>query len=253
MAVTAKVRGWGAGASGSVSSAPRQATGGGGGALSQLNAFVLSSGTGYPVTIGLGGASVTGNTVNIDGNAGGDTNFVNSSTLLAKGGNAGRTTTNGVTPQNGGTGGDSAAGVGDVKFSGGHGGNNTNNTSNQTGGGGAAGDANNGGNGTSDSTSAGAGGATGGGNGSNGANGTSGNATAPGGGSGGASVGSGTVTSGNGADGKLQILVAQGLITSATGGTFSNDGTNDIWTFTASGTWTPTFSAAGGGFLLNFI
>ncbi|NTW32331.1 MAG: hypothetical protein HGB12_06865 [Bacteroidetes bacterium] len=42
-------------------------------------------------------------------------------------------------------------------------------------------------------------------------------------------------------DGVVIISAAIGVITSATGGTHTQVDGNDIWTFTSSGTWTPTF------------
>lgn len=124
----------GAGASGAANrGAPNVTVGGGGGAWSRSTSGIsLTPSVPVSIAVGVGGAQVTVTTnVNTAGNSGGDTSF-NSGAVLAKGG-VGQT---GVTsPTNGG---DAAAGIGQVKFRGGHGGAVTNSFS-SSGGGGAAG------------------------------------------------------------------------------------------------------------------
>lgn len=49
------------------------------------------------------------------------------------------------------------------------------------------------------------------------------------------------------------VYATLGTITSATGGTHTSDATYDYWTFTASGTWTPTIAASANGNFLGFM
>ena len=96
-----------------------------------------------------------------------------------------------------------------------------------------------GGGGGGGTTTAGAGGAGGGGAGATGTNtGTAGTANRGGGGGGARNLG-GAGSGGAGGSGVVIISAPQGRFT-ATGGTFTNSGGKDIWTFTSSGTWTPT-------------
>lgn len=89
---------------------------GGGGAYAKKNNLTVTPGANITYSIGTGGASVA----NTNGGNGGDTWFVNSTTVLAKGGTgAVRDTTNYL----GGAGGTSAASIGDTKYAGGNGGN----------------------------------------------------------------------------------------------------------------------------------
>jgi|GEM_PF-2335952 len=105
--------GGGGGAAGVVSGSSYG--GGGGGAYSKkLNVSVTPGGT-VTYAIGAGGTS----NATTAGTDGGDTWFVNTSTVLAKGGKASIIDN---TNYDGGLGGASASGVGDVKFSGGKGG-----------------------------------------------------------------------------------------------------------------------------------
>lgn len=101
---------WAGGGSGAVGS--NAASGGGGGAYSRLNSLAVTAGTSYTVTVGAGGVglSTSGN-----GNAGGDSWFSSTGTVLAKGGtggNAGASATSAA-------GGAAGSGVGDIKYSGG--------------------------------------------------------------------------------------------------------------------------------------
>ena len=92
--------------------------GGGGGAYSKTAVIVVIPGNNYTVTVGGAG---TGNTGCTASTAGGDSWFVDTSTVLAKGGSPGGCSTG--TPPSGGAGGAAASGVGDTgaKFSGGAG------------------------------------------------------------------------------------------------------------------------------------
>lgn len=90
--------------------------GGGGGAYSKKLSIAVVPGNNYTVTVGAGGAGVTSGT----GNTGGDSYFINATTVMAKGGVGGQPSTG--SPPAGGLGGAAATGVGDVKYSGGNGG-----------------------------------------------------------------------------------------------------------------------------------
>lgn len=94
------------------------------------------------------------------------------------------------------------------------------------------------------------GGAGGGaGAGAGGASGAGSNATANTGSGGGGGY---SAAGGTGGSGIVIISAPQGLIT-ATGGTHTTAGGQDIWTFTASGTWVPTVKLFGGAFLLKML
>jgi hypothetical protein len=114
------VEAWGAGASGGNGVVRK---GGGGGAYSKKLNIVVTPGNTYSVVVGIGGENTTANT---PGSPGGDSYFVDVSTVLAKGGQG-----------DNGLGGDALSGIGDTKYSGGNG-----SVSNSTiwGGGGGAGD-----------------------------------------------------------------------------------------------------------------
>ena len=123
------------------------ATGGGGGAYSKTLGISVTAGASISYSIGAGGVALTGSG---DGNPGGDTWFVSSGTILAKGGAGGLGLGN--TAHAGGLGGAASSGIGSVKYSGGAGGSGTTTSPSATGGGSAASSAGNGGNGVSDST-----------------------------------------------------------------------------------------------------
>ncbi len=113
--VTAEV--WGGGGGGGGENATTDGGGGGGGgAYSKDNTTTVIPGNNYTVTVGAAG---TGNAGCTASTAGGDSWFVNTSTVLAKGGSPGACSTG--TPPAGGAGGAAASGVGDTKFSGGQG------------------------------------------------------------------------------------------------------------------------------------
>lgn len=92
--------------------------GGGGGAYSKTtNITSLSPGGSVSYAVGSGGTGGAASTISIAGNAGSDSNFVNTSTLLAKAGSGG--TGGGA---GGGAGGLASSGVGSTKYNGGTGG-----------------------------------------------------------------------------------------------------------------------------------
>ena len=185
---------WGGGGSGGASGT-NSCGGGGGGAYSKKNTIAVTPGTSYTVTVGAGGSDT----------AGGNTSFINTSTVLAQGGAAGSNLDNGV----GGGGGAAGSGVGDTKFGGGNGGDGLTSAPNTNGGGGgsSAGTAAAGGNGANaTSTAGGTGGLppSGGGNGGDGGSTGAGVAGAAPGGAGGGSGGSSTQRAG--AAGKVVIV-----------------------------------------------
>lgn len=202
------VEAWGAGGSGGMGAA--NGSGGGGGAYSKKLSIPVTPGNSYTVTVGTGGAAIS--TTNTAGNSGGDSWFKSTGDVLAKGGGGGNFAA-ATDPISGGTGGDSGAGVGDTKYSGGNAGNIGTNGGNGTGGGGGAGDTGAGGN-SSDADSnqetvGGTGGTTNGGNGGDGdrSSGTSATAgsTLGGGGGGRSRVLTNNGSSGAGADGQIKL------------------------------------------------
>ncbi len=112
--VTAEVWGGGGGGGGQ-NLASDGGGGGGGGAYSKQTAITVTPGNSYTVTVGALGAGGTSGC----GGTGGDSSFVNTSTVLAKGGVGGCNSTG--TPPAGGLGGAAASGVGGTKFDGGQG------------------------------------------------------------------------------------------------------------------------------------
>ena len=177
--------------------------GGGGGAYSKTVGISVVPGNTYSFVVGAGGVGVAGGT----GNAGGDSYFINTSTLLAKGGAGGARSTG--SGGDGGAGGSAAAGVGSTKYSGGNGGRGRDNSTGRGGpGGSSAGNAANGTSGASSYSTMTAGvPPVGGGIGGDGGNVNSdGFAPASGNGGGGGGSGEGASRSGgNGADGKIAI------------------------------------------------
>lgn len=226
-AATVQVSAWGGGAGGRTNGA-----GGGGGAYAGLNAFTITSLTGYSVTVGAAGGVSSGNGATTTFNGSWPTatlqaapGFWNLTTFLSTGGLA-------------------ASSTGDVLHSGGNGGAGAN-PSGGGGGGGAGGTTavgNIGATGNSTSATGGTGGSVGGGNGGNGGcSSASTVGTVPGGGGGGGG-GSGCASRGASAGAAGEVIITAPLSTgiTATGGTHTSDATNDYWTFTSSGTWTPT-------------
>jgi hypothetical protein len=169
---------WGAGGGGGATDDySGSAAGGGGGGAFSSKVVSVTPGTTYTITVGGGGAG--GVDGNINGQAGGDSWFVDAGTVMAKGGSGG---TGALLDDDeaGGAGGAAASGVGTTKFSGGAGA--AGSSSNYGGGGGASAGTNNNGAAATNAT-----GATGTNNGGNGGTGTTATAGGlPGGGGGGA-------------------------------------------------------------------
>src|SRR3989344_5535274 len=107
--------------------------GGGGGAYSRENSATVAPGNVYTVTVGSAGTGSTGCTAST---AGGDSWFISTATVLAKGGSPGACSTG--TPPVGGAGGASGSGVGDAVFSGGQGEKGVNNNNGRGGYGGSS-------------------------------------------------------------------------------------------------------------------
>ena len=186
---------WGGGGRGALvdSSYNEKVGGGGGGGAYSMSTITVVPGTNYSYTVGAGATTSA---------AAGDSYFINTSTVLAQGGNSAADESS-----TGATGGPASTGVGTVKYSGGNGANG-NTTSNYGGGGGSS--AGTGSNGTNATNATGATAPTGGGNGGNGRSSSSGNGSAgltPGGGGGGAyrSSGSSLYNGGNGANGQIRL------------------------------------------------
>ena len=201
--VSVEVRG-GGGAGGGTNTTADGGGGGGGGAYSKKNSVSVTPGNNYTVTVGTGGTGVSG----ADGNAGNDSWFVDTSTVLAKGGGGGKTPVGGAGGV-AGAGGAALSGIGDIKSSGGSGGTGSDSPFGAGGGGGGgAGDAADGGAGGVGANKApgagGAGGTSGGGDGGAGGYQVNGNPGTALGGAGGGS-GNGTLSGGNGAAGKVVL------------------------------------------------
>jgi hypothetical protein len=194
------VEAWGAGGGAGGPNNKVYSPGGGGGAYSSATLSVTPS-SNYSYTIGTGGAGGNNGTSGI---AGGDTYWVNTSTVLAKGGAGGGPGTGA------GAGGSSTLGVGTTKYSGGNGGEPT--ASSGGGGGGGAGSTGAGGN--ASGATAGTGTADNGGNGGSGTGvTTTGNPGSIYGGGGGGTYRSGApTTGGSGANGLIRITYTPDLI-----------------------------------------
>lgn len=163
--------------------------GGGGGAYSKKNIITVTPGQTYTFHVGAGSTSEA---------PGEDTWFINTATVMAKGGNSAQTN-NG----NGASGGQASASVGDIRYNGGNGNNGLHNASG--GGGSSAGHA---AHGVHANGSNGASAPAGGGNGGNGTNGNNGGSpgSQPGGGGGGANAqGNHNRIGGQGGHGRLII------------------------------------------------
>jgi len=186
--VTAEAFG-GGGKGGSRSSGSNGGYGGGGGGAYARSVVPVVPGTTYTVTVGTGSTS--------SASSGGDSWFINSSTILAKGGSSAANDSS-----TGAAGGAASASIGTIKFNGGNGSNGV--TGSYGGGGGSS--AGNDSNGTNTTNSNGATAPTGGGNGGNGRLSTNGNGSigiAPGGGGGGSLRTTGTTIGGDGGNGKV--------------------------------------------------
>ena len=209
--------------------------GGGGGAYSIETSYVVTPGNSYSYTVGTGGAT--------DGASGGDSYWVNTSTVLAKGG------TNV-------TGGAAASGVGDTKYSGGNGATIAAGTVNGGGGGSSAGTGAKGNNGSGATAGA---APTGGGAGGNGGataclDGTA--AAAVGGGGGGAAAGTGTFGAGYAGQIRITYTVPTISITTTSPLASGSVGAAYSQTLTATGgspayTWSIASGSLPAGLSLN--
>ncbi|MDB5195566.1 MAG: hypothetical protein JWO84_750 [Parcubacteria group bacterium] len=222
----------------------RGSGGGAGGMLASSSA--ISSGTGYAVVIGQGGhkeTSAVGDQTNGgDSSAFGITAVGGGRGQHASGGNgfSGGSGSGGATSGSGGSGTSgqgNSGGTGSVQAAGGGGGAGAN--------GGAASGVTGGSGGTGSSYNPGSGSvtySTGGTGGSNTDDNPAGNAAANtgNGGDGGDGLTTGA-DGGTGGSGIVIISAPTSLGITATGGTHTTAGGNDIWTFTAGGTWTPFF------------
>jgi hypothetical protein len=198
-----QVEAWGGGAAGGGRTGSNgQGGGGGGGAYSKLNTYAVTPSSSYAY---VAGAGVTGGSTT--GPNGNDSYWVDTLTLLAKGGTGGGSNASANTATGGG-GGQASAGVGDVKYDGGNG---ANGISTYGGGGGSG--AGSTGNGNNGSTSTGGAAKDEGGAGGNGSTGnTNGIAGSTyGGGGGGGRRTSGTRNGGNGAAGAIRLTYQQTL------------------------------------------
>nr|WP_315213608.1 LamG-like jellyroll fold domain-containing protein [uncultured Flavobacterium sp.] len=187
---TLQVEAWGGGGKGGTRTSNGESGGGGGGAYAKKTVSVIA-GTTYNVQVGTGSSSTS---------AGGDSWFIDNSTILAKGGNSvANNSTTGV------IGGSATASIGTVKLAGGKG---ADGTTNKYGGGGGS----SAGillNGTDATNASGAIAPTGGGKGGNARSVDTGSGTVgsvPGGGGGGAyRISSVTASGGNGANGQVRL------------------------------------------------
>ena len=197
---------WGGGGAGGSARAVSGAGGGGGagGTYAVTNAYAVSSGTTYTVTVGAAGAASTGSFT--DGSAsgsGGDSWFDNSSTGPKGQGGAGGTN-KAVAGNGAGANGSTSSSNGDTKNAGGNG---AAGVGTSIGGGGGGGAGSGGAGGNASGSTAGTGTATGGGNGGDGKSAATGGAgTAAGGAGGGARTNSTTARTG-GAGAKGQVVL----------------------------------------------
>lgn len=248
----------GGGAGGGQNTTTDGGGGGGGGAYSIETSYSVTPLSSYSYTVGSGGTGV----VSSKGNNGGDTYWVSTGTVLAKGGIGGSPSTG--TPPVGGAGGASGSGVGDTKYSGGQGEKGRNATAGRGGyGGSSAGTAAVGWSGPqtwstvtypTGSTP------TGGGHGGDGGlEGVNGSAPVSGYGGGGGGSGDGTArTGGAGYGGKITITytviisvtvsdasIAYGFMDTSTSKDTTSDDLNDTQAATNNGVSAETFNIAG--------
>lgn len=202
---------WGGGGSGAATQGGSRdnVVGGGGGGYSKKSNISVTPGNSYTVTVGQGGAGVNNNN---DGNNGGDSWFLDNTTVLARGGQGGTGSTTSIAAGRGAT-----VGIGDITYTGGNSGSTT--TAGSSGGGGGAGSSGNGGASPNapagDFTNAGGtGGSPDGGNGSaSKPDGTS-NGSDFGGGSGATNSGIG-ISTGNGGNGNVRLTYTPFLVTTS--------------------------------------
>lgn len=111
------VEAWAGGGAGGGNETTDDGGGGGGGGAYSKSVVTVTPGQTYAVTVGTGGVGVAGGT----GTNGGDSWFINATTILAKGGTGGNPPIAGASGIPG-LGGSAAAGIGTTKYSGGDGG-----------------------------------------------------------------------------------------------------------------------------------
>jgi hypothetical protein len=203
-ASTIQVEAWGGGGAGGGNTQNTDGGGGGGGgAYAKETAYAIVQNNDYTVQVGSGGTAVA----NGSGGAGGQSLFVNTSTLLASGGDGGGMASSSAP----GVGGDGGTGVGDVTFTGGAGGAGRDNNTGTGGGGGegacstGTGNAGTAGGGSPGSGGSGCDGGDGGGGGAQNANGDPSSTPGGAGGGSGEDNGAGDRSGGAGADGKVII------------------------------------------------
>jgi hypothetical protein len=191
----------GGGAGGGSSSTTFSGGGGGGGAYSKKISIGVTPGTGYTVSVGVGGSCATG----AAGSAGGDSWFNTTGTVFAKGGGGG-----GLGSSAGGAAGIGAtATLGDTNYSGGNGFNGVGTTNAKGGGGGGSGGTGSNGNSATSQTAASAvsGGGPGGTGGGNHASGVA-PVSGPGGGGGGGGHITGTTNTAGGSGYEGQCVIS---------------------------------------------
>ena len=230
---------WGGGGGGGYATGVNGAAGGGGGGggYSKTLSIAVSPGQTLNYNVGSGGAG--GTTVPVAASSGADTWFSSSTTVLAKGGQAGAGSST-ATVGTGGTGGASASGFGTIKYSGGNGAAGIGNTG---GGGGGAGASQNAAGANASGITGGVGVAPGG-SGGNGASNSPGVAgTTYGGGGAGGEFSPGGKAGGNGASGSiiLTYTVCSFSSTASNTGPYCPGQTISLTTTTLSGasySWT---------------
>lgn len=260
----------GGGGGGGGSANTTAGAGGGAGGFVYQTGQNISNLAAYTITVGSGGAGGAAQAAGTIGNA--SSMLGTGISITTDGGGAGATTATGGNGASGGGGVATGNAGGTGEAGQGHNGGAGASTGQAGGGGGAgavgtaasaagsaggAGSANSisgasvtyaGGGGSGATSGAGGAGGTGGGgagsaNGTNppGGNAATANTGGGGGGAGLANAGS-NAGGGSGGSGIVIISIPTGIVTSAIGGTHTTSGGRDIWTFTSSGTWTPTLA-----------
>ncbi|MCW5554741.1 MAG: hypothetical protein KIS67_21590, partial [Verrucomicrobiae bacterium] len=234
------VEAWGAGGGGGGDNdtGGDGAGGGGGGAYARLNFYTVIPGNPYGFTVGAGGGGGTGSG---SGSPGGNSFFVDTSTLNALGGSQGSGGNSGA----GGVGGSAGASTGDVTFGGGAGmGGSTLVNDTGGGGGGSAGPTSNGNSATATGGTGAAAVEGGGAGGSGGFNLVGGEGFVPGGGgAGGGHASGGAKGGGAGASGQVRIIYYDPTVEIAN---FSTPGST-LWTAPAGITQVTVETWGGGG------
>ena len=256
--VTVLTVGGGGGAGGATSNQGGSGGGGGGQVVSSTISSIQLSGA-YTVNIGSGGA---GASAGATGTTGSSSLVAGKAISTSAGGGLGGLPNNGGTPSGGASASGKAGGGyatnGPINGAGGGGGDSAvgstgfnDGSGNMFGGAGGAGTSSSisgasvqyGGGGGGGAGPTGTGGsATGGGGAGSTTTGTTGTANTGGGGGGSGGGGAASRAGANGGSGVVIISIPTSAGVTATGGTHTTSGGNDIWTFTASGTWTPTMT-----------